>query len=64
MFKEFDVVRTIVDKIVPKGSVGTIVSVYSSGPACEVEFLDVISLTDVYAKINKSSKSLIRYRPA
>ena len=43
MFKEFDVVRTIIDKKVPKGSVGTIV--YSSGPACEVEFLDDKGMT-------------------
>ena len=45
MFKEFDVVRTIIDKKVPKGSVGTIVSVYSSGAACEVEFLDDKGMT-------------------
>ena len=45
MFKEFDVVRTIIDKKVSKGSVGTIVSVYSSGPACEVEFIDDEGIT-------------------
>ena len=40
MYKELDVIKTTVDKGIPKGSIGTIVSIYSSGPACEVEFLD------------------------
>lgn len=38
MLKENDRVRTLVEKEgFPIGTIGVIVSVYSSGPACEVE---------------------------
>lgn len=40
MFEENDIVRTLVDKKLPKGTEGTIVGIYGSGPGCEVEFLD------------------------
>ncbi len=39
--KEYDKVKTLVEKEgFPKGSQGVIVSIYSSGPACEVELWD------------------------
>lgn len=38
---EYDKVKTLVDKEkYPAGMVGIIVSVYTSGPACEVELWD------------------------
>ena len=41
MLKENDRVRTLVEKEgFPTGTIGVIVSVYSSGPACEVELWD------------------------
>lgn len=41
MLKENDRVRTLVEKEgFPTGTLGVIVSVYSSGPACEVELWD------------------------
>ena len=41
MFKENDRVRTLVEKEgFPIGMIGVIVSIYSSGPACEVELWD------------------------
>ena len=41
MLKENDRVRTLVEKEgFPVGTVGVIVSIYSSGPACEVEVWD------------------------
>ena len=41
MIKEYDKVRTLVEKEgYPIGTVGVAVSVYSSGPACEVELWD------------------------
>lgn len=41
MLKENDRVRTLVEKEgFPIGTIGVIVSVYSSGPACEVELWD------------------------
>ena len=41
MFKENDRVRTLVEKEgFPIGTIGVIVSIYSSGPACEVELWD------------------------
>ena len=41
MIKEYSKVKTLVDKEgFPKGSIGIVVSVYSTGPACEVELWD------------------------
>lgn len=41
MMNEYDKVKTLVDKEkYPAGMVGIIVSVYTSGPACEVELWD------------------------
>ena len=41
MLKENDRVKTLVEKEgFPIGTIGVIVSVYSSGPACEVELCD------------------------
>ena len=41
ILKENDRVRTLVEKEgFPIGTIGVIVSVYSSGPACEVELWD------------------------
>ena len=41
MLKENDRVRTLVEKEgFPIGTIGVIVSVYSSGPSCEVELWD------------------------
>lgn len=41
ILKENDCVRTLVEKEgFPIGTIGVIVSVYSSGPACEVELWD------------------------
>ena len=41
MLKENDRVRTLVEKEgFPIGSIGVIVSIYTSGPACEVELWD------------------------
>ena len=41
MIVEYSKVKTLVDKEgFPKGSIGVVVSVYSTGPACEVELWD------------------------
>lgn len=41
MIKEYSKVKTIVPKEgFPAGTIGIVVSVYSSGPACEVELWD------------------------
>lgn len=41
MVKEYDKVKTLVEKKgYPIGSVGVVVSTYSTGPACEVEIWD------------------------
>lgn len=41
MIKEYDMVKTLVDKEKhPVGSIGVVVSLYSAGPACEVELWD------------------------
>ena len=41
MLKENDRVRTLIEKEgFPIGTIGVIVSIYSSGPACEVELWD------------------------
>lgn len=41
MFQEYDLVKTLVAKDkVPAGTIGVIVSFYSTGPACEVEVWD------------------------
>lgn len=41
MIKEYSKVRTLVGKEgFPKGTIGVIVSMYSTGPACEVELWD------------------------
>jgi len=41
MMKEYSRVRTLVEKNgFPAGSIGVIVSFYSTGPACEVEIWD------------------------
>ena len=41
MVKEYSRVRTLVAKDgFPAGTVGVVVSMYSSGPACEVELWD------------------------
>ena len=41
MVKEYSKVKTLVDKEgFPKGSIGVVVSIYSTGPACEVELWD------------------------
>lgn len=41
MFNEYDKVKTLVDKDkYPSGMIGIIVSIYTSGPACEVELWD------------------------
>lgn len=41
MFKEYDRVKTLVEKDGFKsGSIGVIVGIYSTGPACEVEIWD------------------------
>jgi len=42
MIKEYVKVKTLVCKEdIPAGSIGTVVSIYSTGPACEVEIWDV-----------------------
>ena len=39
--KEYDRVKTLIEKEGhPAGSVGVVVSLYSAGPACEVELWD------------------------
>ena len=39
--KEYTSVKTLIDKEgVPAGTIGVVVSVYSTGPACEVEVWD------------------------
>ena len=41
MIKEYSRVKTLVEKEgFPKGSIGIVVSIYSTGPACEVELWD------------------------
>ena len=41
MVKEYDKVKTLVEKNgYPVGSVGVVVNIYSTGPACEVELWD------------------------
>ena len=41
MVREYDKVKTLVEKNgYPIGSVGVVVSTYSTGPACEVELWD------------------------
>ena len=41
MVKEYDKVKTLIEKNgYPIGSVGVVVSFYSTGPACEVELWD------------------------
>ena len=41
MIKEYDKVKTLVEKDgFPAGTIGVVVSVYSTGPACEVELWD------------------------
>ena len=41
MFKEYDLVKTLVDREgFPAGTKGVIVGFYSSGPACDVEVWD------------------------
>lgn len=41
MIKEYSKVKTLVPKEdYPVGTIGIVVSVYSSGPACEVELWD------------------------
>ena len=45
MIKEYDLVETLVDKeegcnFYPRGTRGVVVSLYTSGPACEVEIWD------------------------
>ena len=41
MIKEYDKVKTLVEKEkYPVGTVGVVVSLYSSGSACEVELWD------------------------
>lgn len=41
MIKEHDLVKTLADKEgFPAGTKGVVVSIYSSGPACEVEVWD------------------------
>ena len=41
MVKEYDKVKTLVEKNgYPVGSVGVVVSIYSTGPACEVGLWD------------------------
>lgn len=41
MIKEYTKVKTLVEKEgFPKGSIGVVVSTYTTGPACEVEIWD------------------------
>ena len=41
MIKEYVKVKTLVTKEdIPAGSIGIVVSIYSTGPACEVEIWD------------------------
>ena len=41
MIKEYDIIKTLVEKDGFKaGSIGVVVSLYSTGPACEVEIWD------------------------
>lgn len=41
MIKEYSKVKTLVDReAFTKGSTGVVVSLYSTGPACEVEIWD------------------------
>lgn len=41
MIKEYDIIKTLVEKEgFPAGSKGIVVSLYSAGPACEVEVWD------------------------
>ena len=41
MINEYDKVKTLVEKQgFPAGSIGVVVSIYTSGPACEVELWD------------------------
>lgn len=41
MIKEYDKVKTLIEKEdYPIGTVGVVVSLYTSGPACEVEIWD------------------------
>ena len=41
MIKEYAKVKTLVRKEdIPAGSIGIVVSIYSTGPACEVEIWD------------------------
>ena len=41
MVKEYSRVKTLVEKNgFPAGTIGVVVSLYSSGPACEVEIWD------------------------
>lgn len=41
MIKEYSKVKTLVPKEgYPEGSIGVVVSLYESGPACEVELWD------------------------
>ena len=41
MIKEYDTVKTLVEKCgIPIGTLGVVVSIYSTGPACEVEIWD------------------------
>ena len=44
MINEYSKVRTLVEKDgFPAGTVGIVVSLYESGPACEVELWDIDS---------------------
>ena len=41
MIKENDIVKTLIEKDdYPAGTIGVVVSLYSPGPACEVELWD------------------------
>ena len=41
MFNEYDRVKTLIEKDgFPVGSIGVVVGLYSTGPACEVEIWD------------------------
>ena len=41
MIEEYSLVKTLVEKKgFPAGTIGVVVSLYSSGPACEVEVWD------------------------
>ena len=60
MIKEYDKVKTLITKEgFPAGTIGVVVSVYTTGPACEVELWNVDNYpVDVVTYLFKELKKI------